>query len=119
MGEEASGGDRDLCPRRADGTVRRAGGDRRARRLPGVAGSELRDRRRLRHRRRLHALVKYQQDFWGPRETVALGGSNMRSTLQNMAALVGAAAIVTGGASVAEAQGKLDEVLSRGTLIVG
>ncbi len=43
----------------------------------------------------------------------------MRSTLQNMAALVGAAAIVTGGASVAEAQGKLDEVLSRGTLIVG
>jgi polar amino acid transport system substrate-binding protein len=36
-----------------------------------------------------------------------------------MAALVGAVAIVAGGASVAEAQGKLDEVLSRGKLIVG
>lgn len=43
----------------------------------------------------------------------------MRSTLHNMAALVGAVAIVAGGASVAEAQGKLDEVLSRGKLIVG
>ena len=39
--------------------------------------------------------------------------------LPHVAALLGAVGILAGGASVAEAQGKLEEVLARGKLIVG
>ncbi len=61
LGEEASGGDRDLRQRRADGPHRRAARDRPAGGLSGLAGVQLRHRRGLRDRWRVHALVTADQ----------------------------------------------------------
>ena len=58
LGQEASGGHRDFRSRRADGPHRRAGRDRTSRALPRLARVELCHRRRLRHRWRLHAVVR-------------------------------------------------------------